>query len=333
MRYVSTVRVRPVKIKISMHKVILFVLVLYAVLAAYVLVVFGGSLQIVDFTKVYDQRQIGDELAAGTFVGYAMGHLAGSLNPLLIALGLARGRTLWVGLGAIGQLLVYAATAAKGVLLSIFLLPIFYFALIRSNELRSDRLGLLAMVSCLAPLPLLGLLPDDPESWEWTLAALIYMRTYGVAGTLPGIYAEFFSKNPLTYYSHINIISLFVEKPYEDVGEQIGASVFGSDGMQANAGFWATDGIAAMGVAGIIIIGLFVGAFLSLVDSYLSARMRRIACFAGIPFILVICNASFLTALLTHGGILLFVLLYLVQEAEVTGQRSMCDKTLRPPNS
>lgn len=134
---------------------------------------------------------------------------------------------------------------------------------------------------------------------------------------MTGVYADFFATNPITYYSHINFISLFVAYPYTmSIGELIGSDALGFAGLNANANFWATDGIAALGIPGIIIIGAIIGFCLLVANSIIAPSERRLSFLAVVPFIMSVTNASFFTGVLTGGGGLLLLLIYLWQEAK-----------------
>lgn len=58
----------------------------------------------------------------------------------------------------------------------------------------------------------------------------------------------FFSSHPNTYFNHVSFINKLTDAdPYH--GEAIG-KVVSEGGMNANAIFWAMDGVTAMGVTG-----------------------------------------------------------------------------------
>lgn len=313
MRLLARYRVRLKAIKASRSTLTVVFFGTYVTLNAYVLSVYGGSLHLADFANVYDQRSLAGDLSVGSLVGYATGMLSGAFNPLLMAVGLVERRWRWFLLGAAGQIFMYSTFALKSILLTTLLTPLFYYFLVRRRCITSMRLGLLVAGSCIVPLALIPLLSTTAGGIPELVVSLIFMRTYGLAGALTGVYADFFSSHPLTYFSHINIVSSFIKYPYDQsVGEEVGLALVGSP-LDANANFWATDGIAALGDVGVVLVGVVVGTFLMLANSMLIPRQRRVAFLGFIPFIMTISNTSIFTSLLSDGGGLLLVMVYLWQ--------------------
>jgi hypothetical protein len=142
------------------------------------------------------------------------------------------------------------------------------------------------------------------------------MRTYGLAVALTVVYAEFFLTRPYTAFSHISIVSSFVPYPFEQsLGQEVGYSLVGNT-LDANANFFATDGVASAGNLGVVLVGLIIGSILILANGIIDERNRRLAFTAVIPFIMMACNTSIFTALLTGGGGLVLLMLHLYRSSE-----------------
>jgi hypothetical protein len=126
------------------------------------------------------------------------------------------------------------------------------------------------------------------------------------------------------------VVSPFVHYPYqESLGEVIGYDLVGGD-LNANASFYATDGYAALGAAGIVLIGPVVGLFLAAANA-MTARSLRLACAAIVPFVMIISNSSLFTSLLTGGGFLLLLLVYLRRgDREMNRQRIVPEPSVSP---
>jgi hypothetical protein len=306
-------RVKLPIVRFTTLRLALVFFVTYAALNAWVLAIYGSSLSLSDFTNVYDQRFRASDIMSGTLVGYAVALLSGAYNPFLIAIGLAERRPACFIVGSLGQVFMYSAFALKSVILSVVLVPFFYFFLLRRPRITTMRLAVLIVGSCLVPLASIPILAPDGEGLLWIVTSLIFMRTYGLAGALTGVYADFFTTHPHTYFSHINFVSTFIPYPYEQsLGEEVGFSLVGHP-LDANANFWASDGMAAIGSPGIVLMGVLVGAFLLAINSVVTKRNLRVACTAFIPFIIVVCNTSIFSALFSGGGMLLVLMMYLWQ--------------------
>jgi len=282
----------------------------YASLFAMVLTAFGGHLQLVSFADVYTLRSENSDLSESGLVGYALANLAWALNPYLMAKGLAERQkpSLWIGLA--GQVVLYSTLGQKGVLLSTVVVVGAYYGLLRAPAISAVAISRIMVTVCAIPMiPLVMGLAEDQSTVIQQLVALVYMRTLGIAAAATGMYINFFQSHPLTYYSHINLVSLFVHYPYQmSLGQVIGFDLVAKD-LNANANFYATDGYAALGAVGIVLIGPILGVFLSVANA-VTARSLRLACAAFVPFVMIVSNSSLFTSLLSGGGFLLLLVLY-----------------------
>ena len=299
---------------------------LYAGLFAMVLSVFGGHLQLVSFEDVYKLRTENNDLAESGLVAYALANLAWALNPYLIAKGLVEHQKLPLWIGLAGQVVLYSTLGHKGVLLSTVVIATAYYAVLRAPIISAVAIARLMVVACAVPMILyvIGLAEEQSAvgSIVQQLVALVYMRTLGMVAALTGAYINFFQSHPFTYYSHINLVSLFVHYPYDaSVGEVVGYDLVGDD-LHANANFYATDGYAALGFTGIVLIGPVLGMFLSVANA-MTAKSLRLGCAAIVPFVMIVSNSSLFTSLLTGGGLLLLLLLYSHGNANVQGMANV----------
>lgn len=287
---------------------------LYLLLWSIVLSVFGGHLQLVGFEDVYKLRNENSELLQTGIVGYALANLAWAINPFLIAQGLIEKKKAVLAVGVVGQIVLYATLGHKGVLLSTVVVFGAYYAFLRRPVISAATISRVLVVLCAIPIiPYLAGFANDQSTIGAALTqlmALLYMRTLGMVAAATGVYIDFFQTHPYTYYSHVNIVSAFVHYPYqESLGEAIGFDLTG-DELDANASFYATDGYAALGPYGVVLIGPIMGLFLSFANA-LCERSFRLACVAFVPFVMIVANTSLFTSLLTGGGLMLLLLTYL----------------------
>ena len=67
------------------------------------------------------------------------------------------------------------------------------------------------------------------------------------------------------------------------------------------------DGIAAAGYLGLLLIGMLVGLILSFLDALLKSVDLSFVIIASAPFLLTAANTPIFTAMVTGGGLLIFV--------------------------
>lgn len=292
----------------------LFALV-YGGMIVWVLVAFGGHLRLASIQDIYTQRSESDTVLQSSFVGYATGILGGAMNPFLMALGLVRKKWSYYGIGAAGQVLVYATSALKGVMLTIVLIPFIYFLLFRKGTGETlSRIGYWFVAGALALLLIylnIGHTRGQFNIFDFVFS-VVYTRTFCMPGVLLGAFTEYFMTHPITYYSHVNIIGLFVHYPYAyPLGNMVGRFLT-PDYVQAdtNANFLATDGVAALSFPGIVIAGLLFRICVLVIDTQRFRRDLPLVCCAVVPSLMSFLNSSVFTTVLTGGFGVLTMLLY-----------------------
>ena len=143
------------------------------------------------------------------------------------------------------------------------------------------------------------------------------LRIFGNNGLLMASYHNFFSAHPLTYYSYVTGVNWFVPYPYQyPLGMEIsianGADVLTGSFNNQNAGFWATDGIGAIGLPGIIVISLLIALVFYCLDSVSSSHKPSIVALFLSQYVLMLINTSFFTSLITGGLVFFFLVFYLM---------------------
>jgi len=293
--------------------------VIYGAMTAITLRAYWGDLSFagLDNANVYEQRVIGGEIGADALVRYSMLFLANALNPFLIAYGLKHNRYLAI-LGIIGEMLMFSAAALRYMLLlPIFTIGIYYLA-DRKGGIGSIRFfgGVMAVAVLFLPL----MFTYDPNGGlTGSLLTLLYMRTLLISGMAFGVYDDFFSIFPHTYLSQSVFVRPFIGYPYGDysVGQVVGlyiAPTTGSNVLELNANFIATDAIASFGVGSIPLISAAAAILLWLIARAIPAGRERMAAAALVGFLITISNTSMFTALLTGGGAIIAILLYLTPD-------------------
>ena len=150
----------------------------------------------------------------------------------------------------------------------------------------------------------------------WILS-LMFMRTFGTPGLTMAWYQDFFQRNPLTHYSHVTGVNWFVQYPYMNpIGIEIGTSYSGDPTLDANANFWATDGLAASGLIGVVLVSIFCAFLFWVLDSVASKHELPFTALLISFTALNLANLSIFTTLLSGGLGFLIVILYLMPPAE-----------------
>ena len=290
-------------------------------LVGWVAVVFHGHFRFVSFGNVYeDIRFSGAEVASGTGVGYAVMLLSGALHPFFMAWGLTRKRPLLFALGALGQLLLYCTAGLKIILLSTVLIPLLYLAMAGT---RTETFGLrftFGAVILFAVLNFINQIVGELSPSHLMLSALVFLRTFGMTGLTTAQYHDFFTDHPLTYFSHVHGIDLLVEYPYSSpIGKEVGYFYSANVNYNANAHFWCTDGLAGLGLFGVILISVLCALVFWLLDSA-SSKHTAVSSALMVTFAAFnLSNVSLFTTLLSGGLGTLILVLYLApgEEKEV----------------
>jgi hypothetical protein len=288
---------------------ICFVLMNLALLA-----VFRGNLQFASLGEVYDVRAKAGEVAQQnvgiTYISTLLGNV---MNPFLIAYGFSTHRRKLVALGTLGQILVYSTAAMKIILLSPPLIFLIYYSVNKDRGGWVPKLGLLGSAAFIV---LTALAVGRNAGLFFTLASIILFRSFALPGTFIGYYQYFFENFPHTYLSHIHGVNLFVSDPYSmSLGLEIGVFYQGVGSLgrigNANANFFAMDGIAGFGLPGILIMGVICAAMFWLLDGCARKYTVAFSASALICCTMSLANSSLFTSFL-GGGIMLFMLLFLL---------------------
>jgi hypothetical protein len=291
----------------------------YGVLIAWLIVsnwylfnLLGSNFRLVGITDIYGVR--GDaaailEASGSSLGGYVFHWLDGAVLPLLFAIALQR-RNVWGVAAVIGTyVFLYGVWASKVSLVAPFYLLGLYWLMNR----RPERIAVVFMLSCAAvvALPLL-LFADNPfvDLFRTIWVTVINIRSFAVPGLLITQYLQFFSDHPLTYGSHVTGLNAFITYPYDyDIPRTVGFYYYGTL-VTSNVNYWAQDGIAGFGLAGIPLVSLLAAGTFWIVDSLTRALQLRFVMVGLGLVLLMIANVSLFTTLVT-GGLLLMLIAYL----------------------
>jgi len=271
----------------------------------YILVIYHGNLHFASFgADLYEARAENQVLGSGLVTRYVSSWLSTVLVPLCLAYGLTARRRWYVATGAIACLVLYVAASNKiSILLPFAYIGFYLFARRRVRTIFPALAFLLAIV-------IGGLV--EASHWGTVMflaSAIVLMRTIGNGGQLTMAYYDFFNAHPHTDYSHVNGINLFTHPyPYGSlgVGEVVG-QFYWSPLMNANANFWATDGIAAMGLVGVLIASVVCAALFMALNTVTRGYDTLFVALCFLSFMSGMLNASLFSAIWSGGAFFLMV--------------------------
>lgn len=237
---------------------------------------------------------------------YIVCWLRAAFLPVLLVYYLNRKSFLGIVAVFIAYLLVFMLDKQKLTFLFPFALTVIYLA----YKYYKDSFGKYFHVFLFSLFAIVSLIFTNFETnpITLTLGLIIVLRIQCIAGMELERYFDFFvlNDNPYTYYTHINIINKITGLyPYGD--QSIGQVVAG-DGGNSNAAFLLMDGVAAGGIIGCVVISVIFILFKSMINS-LDTR-----CSVGISVTVLLfgiqsmVNMSLMTAILSNGFFILFLL-------------------------
>jgi len=233
-----------------------------------VIIAFRGKMELVKIEDIYGQRMEAKAILKSSLVGYPVTLLQGLFAPVLLSLGLIWRKYHLFVFGVVIQILLYACLAYKAALGSI-LFTLVFFILMKFGLSRFGIVLPAAMALFMGVMRVvLGFKGIATTKFAAQLASVFVMRTIAGPGLLAAQYQAFFENHPHTFWSHLTGINQVITYPYrETLGVTIGYYFLGNPDLNANANMWVTDGVAAAGLPGIIIISIVGGIVFWLIDS------------------------------------------------------------------
>jgi hypothetical protein len=284
---------------------------LFALCNVILVVAFRHNLHFASLNEVYTSRfQASQILQRNVALTYVSSALSNVMNPLLIAYGLSIGRYKPVVLGVLGEVLVYSTAAMKSVLLAPLLIMAFYYSL------KNDRGGWVPKMALMCTgtfFVLTALVIGAKPGLLFNLASSTLMRSFALPGLAVAQYQYFFEHFPHTHLGHVHGVNLLFPNPYQmPLGLEISnfyTDVVGDRISDANANFFAFDGIAGFGLPGIPIMALVCAGMFWVLDC--SAKRHPIAISASALTMCTVslANISLFSAFL-GGGFMLWMLLF-----------------------
>ena len=273
---------------------------------------FQSTMKIVTWgDEMYELREINSDLGLDFYSRYVSGWLVFVLMPFIFVYGLIYNNKGYLYIIAFFTLIMYMILAAKiVVLLPVFIYVIYkLFIKFQLSNFFNNTVKFLILISI--TLLLLNLFVDN-EIYFY-IPSMLFMRTIGNGGLLNFWYFDFFSNHPITYFSHVNVINFFTNNyKYGEIGlGKVVGTHYWSSTMNANANFWATDGIASLGLIGVLFISLVLSLLLIILNFITDLNKNNFHILVLLPFLASLTNTSLFSSILT-GGLFLIMILFLI---------------------
>lgn len=274
---------------------------------AILIITYHGRMKIVGLAQVYDVRLAARHIAAASPLASYASTLAGdALNPLLMALGIASRRRWLFASGLIGQILIYSTAAMKSVLLSPLIVVGVYFLARKYGSSIAARLSFGLTPTCIV---LAAGSAKVIGGIAFSIATMVLFRTLAIPGIEMAEYYDFFNHFPKTFYSQVTGVNWLLTNPYKlSLGREVSAQYLGNSVPNANASFFAMDGIASLGLPGVIVISIICAlVFLAIDSCAIDLKLEFVA--AALAYTAIsLTNVSLFSTLLGNGLLLLMLI-------------------------
>jgi hypothetical protein len=278
----------------------------WAVAMALLVLVFGSIMTFATGDAIYEQRAIGTETSLP--MAYLQTYFANVISPGVLALGLVRRNYFMIGAGLLGALVMYLITAQRLTLLVPVLVIGLDWILIRQRRIwRSTALATLVLSGVVAVAAAL----HDRTGFAGEVGLIVVFRSLALPALTFTQYYDLFLGDGFTWWSHVRGISAVVPPPqsfaqdplWPMLGRLVGARVYGTSELNANANFFAGDGAAAAGALGVLCISAVFAIYLALLDLAARGWHRRFVLLVMLPVALTYTNGHFFTVMLSFGGL------------------------------
>lgn len=283
-----------------------FLVIGWLLMSSILIINYGSMMQFVSLDDIYAQRTA--SIGGGVLMTYIKSYYGNVFSPTLITLGMIKRRFLYFLFGFTGCLILYMITAQKTVFLMMIVLPIFYATLSSSKSfLQSCSFYVLTT----AIIVYASILYYESNLIAFSFSVEFVLRTLAIPGSMLAKYDEFFSNTSYTWWSHVKGISLFVSPPVQfashsswpSLGYIVGEFYQDNSSVNENAHLFAGDGIASAGSLGVIVMGVLLSAWLSLLDKTSINWAPKTSILLIFPVANALTNGPFFTEMLSFGGI------------------------------
>jgi len=272
--------------------------------------------------EIYLQREMGQ--ASNRASGYLQIYFGYFLSVVLFACGIYLKSKIYIIIGLIGCVLLYMVTAERTVfMLPLLVYAVHYAAMRPSSFVYIFSFFLIASAAVFVSVELFY--RESPFFYD--LGFYYLARVVAIPGVFYEQYYGFFNSVGFTNYSHVTVLSnifspdtYFQGDPfYPQLGKIVARDVHHIN-SNSNASFLATDGAAAFGFLGVLLISLLLSIYLLLLDYLSNGWPLAFIAPAISPLAFVLTNGSVFTVLLSFGGLLWLLILILFKAKKTKKQ-------------
>lgn len=298
-------------VSFSLRKLIVPLMLLWILFAALLFYKYHSIMKIVGLDDIYSQRFAGR--ANDLFWGYIQVYFIYFISASLMSIGLHTKNIPLFAMGALGCLLQFMITAER----STILMPFAIMLVAKIYKKREAVYRNITVITLVATLSILAIIKYSSESELIAQIGFYFLsRIILTPGQFMGDYFLYFDDLGFTYYTHIRWFAYFIDPPnvlsthyyWPNLGWMVGNNFHGID-SNSNASFWASDGIASLGLSGVIIISVLVRIYLTVLNSTSGGEALPIIIPAMFPLFFSLTNGSFFSMILSYGGGLWVILL------------------------
>lgn len=285
------------KLRYEQRMGLLLVLCVIAMLYALFVIRNNINFKVLIFSDIYKTRAESLDVASG-IGGYILSWGSSTIFPIALLYGLVKKKNILIFISFIGMLYLYMSSGHKSIFLSIFIYMYFYFIGKKKYNYSALNLHITFFI-------MMCWLIDYISRFN-ILVSMFARRVFFVPALLNTFYFDYFDNNYL--YWKFSLFKMFNEDyEYVHIPRLIGQIYFNQDEMGANNGI-LSDGFMNFGMLGVIINIIIVALIIKIISDLKLPRTLF-----GVLFkILFVLLSSFLfTSLITHGILLLVMMLIL----------------------
>lgn len=258
-------------------------------------------------TDVYSLRSEAQSYNLSTIAQYCMGFVR-AVNPIMLSVCILQKRRLLFGVYLISALLCFGYDGSKTALF----FPILFIVttlLYRNNRQINEKKYLTVGLTVVCVLAYLEFLAFK----SYLICSYLIRRVMYVENYNSFYYFDYFTNNQPDYFRSSFLRWLGFKSPYSNISKLVGLEYWHSE-TNANCGLGA-DAITNFGVIGCVLFPLMLVLVLKLFDICSNKAPRAIIVCSALYISVEIINSFLTTALLTHGILVVIIILFLLGES------------------